>query len=147
MIPPRESCGATGSRRDAVRDAGGGTDGQALAVGVGENVAGRWTEQHLMLRRVRRVSTLVLELWGDAPPPPPEPAVTAAHDALAADDGFGRAEHLVVQGDRLTYQQLVRVLALIEDPDRLSRALTMLPPRLRERLVDDDLLGSRPDPE
>lgn len=146
MPDPATTGAATACTRDAVRDAAG--EGAGNTPAHGENVRGPCTEQqHRILRRARRVSTLMLELWGDAPPPAPDPALTAAMDALAADDGTGRAAHLIVQGDHFTYQQLSRVLALIEDPDHLTQVMTILPPRLRRRLLDDELLPACCDPE
>lgn len=142
MTDPATTGAAPTSPRRAVREA----TGEALAPGE-EDVVGAWTEHHQrMQRRARHVSSLVLELWGDAPPPGTDPAVTAAKDAVAADDGMGRAAHLVVQGDGVTYQHLSRVLALIEDPDHLAQALTVLPPRLRRRLVGTGCLGAAPGP-
>ena len=114
-------------------------------MGAWEDVMTPWIESHQqMLRRARRVSTLMADLWGDAPPPAPDPALTAAVDALSADDGLGRAAHLIVQGDYLTYQQLGLTLALIDDPDHRALALSTLPAPLRRRLEEADCLSTRP---
>lgn len=105
---------------------------------------GSWMDHHRkVLHRARRVSTLLLDLWGEAPPPAPDPALVAAVDALSADDGFGRAAHVIVQGDDLTYRQLDAILALVEDPDHHALALRTLPPRLRRRLEETDRLSTR----
>lgn len=138
MPVPARTGASTASVRAAVEDPSGD------APAPWGNVVEPWIEERRRrLRRARRVSTLMLDLWGDAPPPPPDPALTAAQDALAADDGLGRAAHLVVQGDHLTYQQLGAVLALIEDGDRFAQALTMLPPSLRRRLTGAGHLSTR----
>lgn len=138
----RATTGASVCRDAAVRDVCGDASGYEPA--LWEDDVELWIgHRQAMANRARRVSTLMLDLWGDAPPPAPDPAMTAAKDALAADDGLGRAAHLVVQGDRLTYRQLGQVLALVQDGDHYAQALSLLPPRLRHRLAEIGHLDER----
>lgn len=88
--------------------------------------------EHHLRRRAEQVIVLLHQLWGDLPPPAPDPQLTTFIDALAGDDASGQGEQLVVQGDGLTYHQLAQ--ALLESGPR-QRALAKLPPRLLQQLV------------
>ena len=57
-------------------------------------------------RRAERVLAVLRELWGDEPPPGPDPDLAWLVDALAVDDAHGREEGLVVHSDAIALSSL-----------------------------------------
>ena len=95
--------------------------------------------QHRLRLRAERVAALLVQLWGDRPPPSSNPQLTTLVDAVAGDDEHGREDGLVVHGDELSHQRLVRAL---RHRGSLEEALGELPDRLADRLRDSGLLTS-----
>ena len=93
--------------------------------------------QHRLRLRAERVTALLVQLWGDRPPPSANPQVTTLVDAVAGDDEHGRGDQLVVHGDHLSYQQLVRAL---RHRGSAEEALGELPAPLADRLRTSGLL-------
>ncbi|MEZ0491025.1 PAS domain-containing protein [Kineococcus sp. TBRC 1896] len=56
--------------------------------------------------RARRVLAVLRDLWGDEPPPGPDPELAWLVDALAVDDAHGREDGLVVHGDGVALSSL-----------------------------------------
>jgi hypothetical protein len=88
--------------------------------------------EHHLRARAEQILVLLQDLWGDSPPPSPDPQLAILIDAVAGDDEYGRAAHVVVHGDGLTYQHLIQALM---DPGPRSVALAKLPPPLVRRLA------------
>lgn len=97
--------------------------------------------QHRLRLRAERVAALLVQLWGDRPPPSPNPQLTTLIDAMAGDDEHGRDDQLVVHGDNLTYRQLARAL---QHRGSDAQALTELPTDLARRLATSGLLSQTP---
>ena len=109
-------------------------------------------EHQRRLRAERVLDTLRL-LWGEDPPPGPDPHLTALIDAVAADDAHGAEDRLVCQGDGVD----VRTVAALwrhylrttgtggrTDPSPAHATgptpVVALPPALLERLQRSGLL-------
>ena len=88
--------------------------------------------EHHLRARAEQILVLLQDLWGDSPPPSPDPQLAILIDAVAGDDEHGRAAHVVVHGDGLTYQHLIQALM---DSGSRSVALAKLPPALVRRLA------------
>lgn len=57
-------------------------------------------------RRAERVLAVLRDLWGDEPPPGPDPELAWIVDALAIDDAHGREAGLVVHSDAIALSSL-----------------------------------------
>ncbi|WP_432562522.1 PAS domain-containing protein [Kineococcus sp. SYSU DK003] len=101
----------------------------------------RLSREHHVRRRAEQVRTDLDALWGEDLPPGPDPRTTALVDSLALDDDHGRRTGLLVQGDAIPFQVLVRLL--LTSP--LGReVLEELPAELRARV---DLTAATIDPQ
>ena len=88
--------------------------------------------EHYLRTRAEKAAQLLRDLWGELPPPSPDPQIGLLVDGLAGDDEHGRQARLVVHGDGLAYDQLERIL---RDTHAPAHAAGLLPPGLRERLT------------
>ncbi|MEZ0163353.1 PAS domain-containing protein [Kineococcus sp. LSe6-4] len=98
------------------------------------------SREHHVRRRAERVRADVQELWGDEPPPGPDPEITSLVDSIALDDDHGRQAGLLVQGDAVPFHVLVRLL--LTSPVGQA-VLVDLPASVRARI---DLAASTVDP-
>lgn len=95
--------------------------------------------QHRLRLRAERVAALLVQLWGDRPPPSSNPQLTTLIDAVAGDDEHGRGDQFVVHGDDLTYRRLV---AALRHRGTVEEALGELPGPLADRLQASGLLSA-----
>ncbi|MEZ0493995.1 PAS domain-containing protein [Kineococcus sp. TBRC 1896] len=98
------------------------------------------SREHHVRRRAEQVRADVADLWGDEPPPGPDPAMTSLVDSLSLDDDHGRRLGLLVQGDAVPFHVLVRLL--LTSPVGQA-VLSDLPAPVRVRV---DLAASTLDP-
>lgn len=89
------------------------------------------SREHHVRRRAEQVRADLEALWGDDLPPGPDPRTTELVDALALDDDHGRSHGLLVQGDAIPFQLLVRLLTTSPVGEAV---LAELPATLRARL-------------
>lgn len=68
------------------------------------------SREHHVRRRAEQVRADLADLWGDEPPPGPDPEMTSLVDSLALDDDHGRQLGLLVQGDAVPFHVLVRLM-------------------------------------
>ncbi|WP_432509990.1 PAS domain-containing protein [Kineococcus sp. SYSU DK001] len=101
----------------------------------------RLSREHHVRRRAEQVRADLEGLWGDEPPPGPDPELTSLVDALALDDDHGRRAGLLVQGDAIPFHVLVRLLLTSSVGEAV---LPELPPELRARI---DLVAATLDPD
>ncbi|WP_432544974.1 PAS domain-containing protein [Kineococcus sp. SYSU DK002] len=101
----------------------------------------RLSREHHVRRRAEQVRADLEGLWGDEPPPGPDPELTSLVDALALDDDHGRRAGLLVQGDAIPFRALVRLLLTSPAGEAV---LPELPPELRARV---DLAAATADPD
>lgn len=101
----------------------------------------RLSREHHVRRRAEVVRTDLTALWGDEPPPGPDPQITALVDSLALDDDHGRRAGLLVQGDSIPFHVLVRLLITSTVGHSV---LAELPAGLRARI---DLAAATVDPQ
>lgn len=99
------------------------------------------SREHHVRRRAEVVRTDLEALWGNEPPPGPDPQITSLVDSLALDDDHGRRSGLLVQGDAIPFHLLVRLLITSTVGQEV---VTELPAELRARI---DLAAATVDPE
>jgi len=87
--------------------------------------------EHHLRRRAERVRDLLHGLWGHDPLPHADPQLALLLDALLGDDESGRASGVVVQGDGVTYGQLIDA---VTHPGGGLRGLSRLPAAFVQRL-------------
>jgi len=89
--------------------------------------------EHQRRMRAERVRDFLLELWGDGPPPGPDPVLMSLVDAIGLDDALGHRDQLVTQDDGMSYALVAELVRRAETGE--GAAGLALPPRLVARMA------------
>jgi hypothetical protein len=100
---------------------------------VREPTGGRRGRRLDLAVRAALVHSGLRRLWGDEPPPAPDPELALLTDAVSLDDEAGIRSGLVVQSDALSVECLAR---LVSAPGGAEGRLLELPEPLRGRVAE-----------